>query len=211
MIKKQILNGLTLSLMLSMISTPAHAGWFSWVGDFFNKPTQNALIATTAFAGASLLATFATAWSWWKANKAWTKEKESLQLKADIAKNAAIMELHGERLAAKQRIDRLNSDLKTTQAVLAGKIELIKVRESQLAQTNEQAIASRAAWSKQNIENRELLRTQANKIRELENQDTDSLVRDLRAQKNALEMQNETLKNQLNRLQLFARPHQHMA
>jgi hypothetical protein len=104
MIQKHILNGLTLSLMLSMITTPTHAGLFSWMSDYFNKPTKNALIATTAFAGISIFAALVTTWNWWKASKA-IATKESL-LKT---KDAEFSTKQDELLAANKQ----NTELKT--------------------------------------------------------------------------------------------------
>ena len=87
---KHILNGLTLSLMLSLIPTPAHAGWFSSISNYFNQPSKNALIATTAVAGISLLATFTCAWSWWKKSTQHEQAKKSLLEKEEMHKRASI-------------------------------------------------------------------------------------------------------------------------
>ncbi len=86
MIYKKFLNGLTLSLMLTLVPTQAQAGWFSWIGNYFNKPSKNALVATTALAGVSLLATFAY---WWKTSTLLAAKNEAL----DAANNKATMDL----------------------------------------------------------------------------------------------------------------------
>ena len=135
MIRKHILNGLTLSLMLSLIPTPAHAGWFSWMGDYFNKPTKNALAVTIAVAGASLLTAFACAWSWWKNSKAIAQKDATIQAykKVEIADNKLIGILENEviadnklAIADKKLIDKLEAEidsLKQTNAKMKNKLK----------------------------------------------------------------------------------------
>jgi len=102
--------------MLCAIPTPAHAGWFSSISNYFNQPTKNSLVATTAVAGTALLATFFCAWNWWKArrsNETLNQQKEALRYKAlnDVRSAELISQARTNRLleAAQGKLKHLNS------------------------------------------------------------------------------------------------------
>lgn len=152
MIRKHILNGLTLSLMLSLIPTPAHAGWFSSISNYFNQPSKNALVVTTAAAGISLLATFACAWNWWKKSTALATERlEHSQTKSSLS--AAIADNNATKAQAKQHLSAQKQTLtgdysnmiiaahernERTQAKLVEKQRLIDQQAASLKQSQEQ-------------------------------------------------------------------------
>ena len=208
MTRKTILNGLTLSLMLTLIPTPAHAGWFSSISNYFNQPTKNALVATTTIAGVSLLATFACAWNWWKNSKA-VGIKDAIIVQKDKDQTAALdtltTKLNGEYQEIKKKTQdahlaalqaevaatgRITRDFNAKIAMLTnGHTESIeKIKKTH----NTANLAARGEMAKIRSENYSL----QNQVRALEGTE-------LAQAKKALEMQNESLKEELAQLHVY--------
>ena len=133
MIRKNILNGLILSFALSAIPMQANADWITTLTHYFNKPTQKALIITTAAAGVSLGIAGYLFWKLWKKTDALKKKND--ESSALESTNAGLVannnDLRTHNAALQTSLTQQQKITQTAQEILS-KIDLKQAAEQRV-------------------------------------------------------------------------------